>query len=1194
MSTLVRNALILLACLALAIWAIVPPEAKLRRGKDLAGGATLVYEVFIQPSDPSDTLAKVLSNLKERLDPKGVLDLLITPQGANRLEISMPLPSPKVKGLQADFEARLKAVTTTTLTRDNLERIAVLPEPTRTDEFKKFAGGDSARLDKLTKAGSDFAATNAARAKFETVKAEIGTLEDSIRNAGGDLSTDPLVQGFRDALKIKNDELAALTRDGGKALVTYEASLESALSIGLSPGDLRRALSLSEKEFRLRKKDGTIATLDSPRKRALDEIFTRYPDQKPAVEAAMAAWGDYQAERRSLDDPEDVVRILRGSGVLDFRITVTPGELMNENELRDQLRAGGVRNVKFDEARFFKVNRIESWVETIEDLDALKSSAAAFFLRRGLIAEEYKGEYYVMCWDKRGLRLTKDDGENWQVARAFPGSDQIGRTAIDFQMNPVGAEKLGELTGRHVGRQMAVLLDDQVYTAPTLQGKISSNGQISGAFAQAEIDYVVRVLNAGSMAAKLSPEPISRSVIGPSLGADNLKKGINAAVIAFVAVGVFIIGYYFLCGTVAMLALIFNAILIVAAMSLNQAAFTLPGIAGIILTFGQAVDANVLVYERMREEFNNGHDLRTAVRLGFHRAMSAIVDGNVTALIVCVVLGVTGTQEIKGFALTLGIGTVTTLFAQLFFSRFIFTVLVDKLHMRSASMLPMIGNNWLGKRLVPNIDWMSFRQVSYIVSIVLTGIGVFFLIYKGNDLLGTEFRGGTSVTLVFKADPSASAPAPGEEPARLTMKRPEVEDKVKAIAASGPPELKVFSFAEVIAVNPASDGFTSSTFTVKVLPLTENEGQSDAPTVQKALIDTFADKLDVQPALAFAGSTLAAERAAVFPVTARNLGTVIDRPAVQGDVSGFEGGAAILLEDIQPLDTRADLQSRLDATRSKSDYADLAGRTWELRVIAGSDSAVRSAVILVRDSSIRPEDSRRWETDLRDREWAWVKTALTQTQTLAEVQSFSAAVARTFQAQAWTATILSTLLIIIYIWVRFNSFRYSAAAIITTLHDCLVAIGFVALATVLYEAEATKGIAGAMGILPFKIDLNVVAAILTTLGYSLNDTIIIMDRIRELRGKRPFASRKIINDSINQTISRTLITAGTTFIAVMALYIFGGEGVRVFAYTMLIGLVIGTYSSIAVAAPLVWVRSADPQGDKPESAGTSAPAAKAA
>ena len=158
-------------------------------------------------------------------------------------------------------------------------------------------------------------------------------------------------------------------------------------------------------------------------------------------------------------------------------------------------------------------------------------------------------------------------------------------------------------------------------------------------------------------------------------------------------------------------------------------------------------------------------------------------------------------------------------------------------------------------------------------------------------------------------------------------------------------------------------------------------------------------------------------------------------------------------------------------------------------------------------------------------------------------------------------------------WVRFGSFRYSIAAIVTTLHDCLVAIGMVALATELYYHA--PGLAGALKLSPFKFDLNLVAAVMTILGYSLNDTIIVLDRVRENRGRLPYASRRVINDSINQTISRTVMTSGSTLLAVLILYWYGGDGVREFAYTMFIGILIGTYSSIAVASPLVWVRAAD-------------------
>ena len=194
--------------------------------------------------------------------------------------------------------------------------------------------------------------------------------------------------------------------------------------------------------------------------------------------------------------------------------------------------------------------------------------------------------------------------------------------------------------------------------------------------------------------------------------------------------------------------------------------------------------------------------------------------------------------------------------------------------------------------------------------------------------------------------------------------------------------------------------------------------------------------------------------------------------------------------------------------------------------------------------------------------------------TLAGVESFSASIARAFAAQAIVAVILSGLLIIIYVWVRFAAFRYSMAAMLSTLHDCIVAVGMIALAGVI--VKYFPGPAAAIGLMDFKIDLNVVAAVLTILGYSLNDSIVIMDRIRENRGKLTYASAAVINRSVNETISRTIITGGSTIIATTVLYIYGGEAIRAFAFCFLVGVLVGTYSSVAIAAPLVWSRKSDP------------------
>lgn len=1168
MSNLVRNGLILLVCLLISMWAILPPSKKLQLGKDLAGGASLVYAVDIKPTDTSDLLEKVKQVVHERLDPAGVMEISVISQGRDRLEITMPLPNDQVKELRKAFEKTLKGLGSTVIAPEEFDRIATGPKETRTRWIAEHTTHDTGAAGRLEQAFRDFDALVEARKALVAADAEVTSAKDKIRNLGTNDPNDPILQSLNAALAAAEAAKADAVNSVAQASIALDATRASAISTGLTGVELRRVLLLSDKPVRLPNDKKEMVTRPSPRAAALEDIAERYPDQAKDVAAAVAAWNTYEKNRKSLDDAEDIVRILKGAGVLNFRITVKPGEHPQEQELRNQLRQGGPSAVKAEDAHFYKVNKLEGWAETIDDLDRMRQSPATYFLARGMVAEEYKGQPYILLWDRRGLRLTQDEGE-WTLTKSHQSTDELGRPAIAFQMDAIGASKLGELTEKNVGSQMAVLLDDEVYTAPRLNSRISSSGQITGSFTQAELDYIIRVLGAGSLQAKLSPEPISRSVLGPQLGAENLKKGFDAGVVAFIVVGVFMVGYYFSCGLISMLALLFNLVLLLAAMALNQAAFTLPGIAGIILTFGQAVDANVLVYERMREEFNRGHDMRTAVRLGFSRALSAIVDGNVTTLIVCVVLGLFGTQEIKGFALTLGIGTVTTLIAQLFFTRYIFAVLVDKIGWRNASMLPMVGNNWLGKRLVPNIDWMGLRYISYTISAALMIMGLGFIIVQGRELLGTEFRGGTAVTIMLREEPAADGTTQ-----RKLLERGEVERRVRLIGDNAPTTdpLNALQFAEVIAVNPDSSGLKSSTFTIKTLV-------TDANLVQNTLAKEFEKDLDANRPLAFSGSNIedAARSGRVVPVTANTLGDVIERPEIRDNISDFYNGAAIVLDKISPPVSRAEVESRLNAKRNQTDFVDIAGRRASVRVTDGTDQAATGLVLLIKDNDIGYfDDPREWERQVRDSEWRLVRAALTQQQTLAEVQSFSPAVADTFRWNALWSVTLSTLFIIIYIWIRFNSIRYSLAAIVTTLHDCICAVGFVALATWLFNRHPQ--IAGALGILPFKIDLNVMAAIMTTLGYSLNDTIIVMDRIRENRGKLPYASRKVINDSINQTISRTLITSGTTVIAVMTLYLVGGEGIRVFAYTMLIGVFVGTFSSIAVAAPLVWSGKAEPEG----------------
>ena len=1142
MRTLVRNGSLVLIVMAFFLWSIYPPEKKLRLGKDLAGGVSLVYSVQINPGeDEKRVIEQVIQVLQDRVNPTGAQQITMVTQGRDRIEITMPLPSERVKKLRRGYDEALSTLSVAVLDEAKFDRAMAMPADERAVELEKLSGGIAARAEHLVKAAEAYDAFMAASTRYQELAAR---------------SEDP------NAPPASAEELDAAVQLAGALSEAYDKARSDVLATSLSPEDVRRALSLSDRPItKIDETTNEAIRLPSPRERAMTRIRDGHPDFADRLDEIEAAYARYTAERTTLDDPADLIRLLKGAGVLEFRITVDPAPAEKshpeEQRLRAELHRDGPKNVQSTDTGWYKINRIESWYNSVQDFKALTNDPIGYFARRGYVVEEYDGELFMLCWNTRGARLTQEEGI-WSVSRASRGADELGRPAINFGMDAKGASLLAELTGAHVGDQMAVLLDGEVYTAPNLRSRISKSGQITGDFDQAELDYIIKVLSAGSLQARLSPEPISQSTIGPGMGLDRLRDGLQAGVWALVAVSAFMVFYYFTCGAVAVISLLCNAILILGAMSLARASFTLPGIAGVILTFGMAVDANVLIYERIREESRRGLDLRHALRLGYSKALSAIVDGNVTNLIVCFVLYRTGTQEIKGFAMTLGIGVVCTLFSALVVSRLLMDVLVDGMKWRKLTMLPIVVPV-IERILEPKINWLRLRGFFIVLSLIGVTTGLVMVKHQGSQMLDIEFRGGTMVTLRLAKDKATGEP--------MTLTRQDVEDRLHTIASEVPETsaLKKLDRAEVIVVNAMEGGVRSDVFKIKTIV-------TDQDAVLRSLLTKFDDVLDSLPPLRFRGEDAQGMPAMQVKQVMRGiLGEDIDRPRYRNQISDYKGGVAIIIDDLQPRPTLDGLEARLENMRTQPDYSDTLARKREVIVLDGTDDAVRSAVVVVRDDGISFfESEQRWRHELAAREWRLVVDALERTTTTASVSNFSPVIAESFKAQAVVAVLLSFMLIMIYIWVRFGSFRYSAAAIITLLHDVLWVIGLIALAEMLYTNAGTRHIAQALGILPFKIDLNMVAAILTIIGYSLNDTIVIMDRIRENRGKLPYASADVINSSINETISRTVITSGTTLVAVLVLYIFGGEGVRSFSFALMVGIVVGTYSSIAVAAPLVW------------------------
>ncbi len=1136
---LLRNFIIItLVALGIAAWSIKNPAKDLRLGRDLRGGARLVYQAILKPGDDANAIIPAMIDVyKKRVDPNGVAEIQIVRQGQDRIEFTMPLPNRESKELKEAFEATLRKLGTSKIDAAQLERVLGLAAGAeRTQAIETLAAGSAQRksiIEAAVAASDEARATRAAYDQAAAASQPQATLDELLTKAG-------------------------------EAADKLEVARKRVLGATLTAGEVRRVLDLSDKPRVILDEAGKGQQTDSPRQAGLKRLREQYPDAKAELDAVLAAFERYGLQRRPLEDPADLKRLLRGAGVLDFRITVKPGEHPEEARLRQELRERGHRNVRATNVRWYKINQLDAWYDSVPEQRAIQMDGSGYFAERGYVVDQYQadGEYYMLAWDVAGNRLTQAEGE-WRVDRAFQTFDDIGRPAIGFGMNPAGAGKLADLTGKHVGRQMAVLLDDQVYTAPNLQSQIAASGQISGNFPPEEIQYIIRTLSAGALAARLSPEPISESTLGPELGFDNLQKGLTAGVISLVVIGAFMLIYYFpTCGTIAIISLLLNSLLLLGLMSLNRAAFTMPGIAGIILTFGQAVDSNVLVYERMREELNRGADLRTAVRLGFSRAFNSIVDGNIANLIVCVVLYYLGTQEIKGFAVTMVVGVLTTLFAAIIINRVIFAILVDETRLvRRVSMLPMAVPA-IGRALQLKIDWMGLRWVFWGCSLVMVAIGLLVCIVKGTDLLDNDFRGGTQITIPLRAGPDGQ---------QLTRTRQDIQELVIAASDAAPQgsQLELLRQADVLPVNPQSDGVTASQFTIKTLA-------TDKDAVVEALIGKFnAEKLiELLPPLSFKGSDQTEGRSIpAFRVITGNLGDDLLNPRFAGEAREYVGGVAILLEDLQPAESLPSIIGRLDGMRSQPDFADTAVRSHEVRVLEGDATHVRSGVVLVRDPAISFFDNENgWEQDVKVREWSLVREALGKSSTPASVDTFSPTIAASFRAQAIVAALLSFLLLGIYIWIRFGSANFAIAAVVPLVHDVLILIALVALADMLYNTPSTQPIASSLGFLPFKIDLNMVAALLTVVGYSLNDTIIIMDRIREIRGKLPFATRKIINDAVNQTFSRTIITSGTTLFSTAVLYMFGGEGMRGFAFVLTAGVFVGTYSSIAVTAPIVWSR----------------------
>jgi SecD/SecF fusion protein len=711
------------------------------------------------------------------------------------------------------------------------------------------------------------------------------------------------------------------------------------------------------------------------------------------------------------------------------------------------------------------------------------------------------------------------------LTSATKGIDEHGNPAVHFAFNSAGAQRFERLTGQNtpnpatpdVFRRLGILLDGRLVNAPTIRTKISDRGMISGgSMSERDVELNVQVLDAGSLPAALNKTPISQEIISPTLGGQTVQEGKRAITASLIGVALFMIGYYRIAGIVACLALALNILMVLALMVLIKAAFTLPGLAGLALTVGMSVDANVLIYERIREELERGAALRMAIRNGFSKALSAIVDSNLTTIISGIVLFYIGTDQVKGFAVTLVLGILASMFSAIFFARLVFDVAERQGWIKNLRMMRLFAK--------PNIDFLRWRWVTLATSWVLIGIGLIAAYTRGAHLFDIDFTGGSSVTFTLNDSDKMGLGA-----VRDALAETNLQEKNLLVVERGK---------------------TGTNFTV--------DTSEQSVDIVKGVIDkVFGEKLK-KYSLEF--SDVKAVTDGDFTGTEATL-----RVNAGENYKGEEGMSHDALRDQIALAVGQAGHPSARVTLTNPGYrggSAVPFSEWTMR-ISGLDEAATKAVL------------------------ESMQTTLHAKPLFPLANTIGSRVSSNMKFQAILATLLSLVAMVIYLWLRFQKPAYGIAAGVALLHDVMVTVGMIALSY--YVVEAVPVLAHALRIESFQINLTIVAALLTIIGFSVNDTIVTFDRLREIKGKSPQLTANMVNESVNQTLSRTLLTVTTVFIVVIVLYIYGGAGLHSFAFAFLVGIMVGTYSTIYIAAPVLLWLSGVSAATQPEAPAASTP-----
>jgi SecD/SecF fusion protein len=675
------------------------------------------------------------------------------------------------------------------------------------------------------------------------------------------------------------------------------------------------------------------------------------------------------------------------------------------------------------------------------------------------------------------------------LSRAGMGSDERQLPGISFELNSEGSVVFGRLTGENIGRPMGIILAGRLVSVATIKDRITRNGIISrpGGFSRKEIDDQVAFLRSGSLPVRLIFE--GQDFVGPSLGQDSIHKGIQATVVALVFVLLFMAGYYLVAGLIANLALFLNLLFLVGAMASFHAVLTLPGIAGIVLALGMAVDANVLIFERIREERATGKVIRFAVKNGYERAWSAIIDSNLTTLITTLILFYTGTGPVRGFAVTLALGIVLSMFTQLFVTRVIFDLLISRGWIKD---LPML-------RLIPptRIRFVRLFPAAMLTSTLLIVGGLSFFLYRGERNLGIDLTSGSQVQLQLAKEMDIG-----------------VIRKMVTDAGYGEAEVQS-SLGDDVAAR-----YRSASREFKIRTRASNPQQVEAD--MRRLFLPYAPE---QP-VAVTDHTFQEVRADPAAGTPRNLGVLLT-----------------VASPLTPDQIRAGLgRANFPEARVEVPVGEEASESHQRFTLWLGDVPREEALSRLQGAFVAPVPFK-------------------------AVRFIGTSEARETVIKAFYAVALAWVGIIIYVWARFGKFRHGFAGVVALVHDVLITLGAIAVG----DALGGTAIGRLLRLGDIKIDMDVIAAILTIIGYSINDTIVVFDRIRERVSHRRELTASVVDEAINQTLSRTTLTSLTVLLVTVVLYFLGGARIHGFAFTMSVGVITGTYSSIFIASPLlIW------------------------